>query len=235
MRSRKASTLLALGAGILLLSGCSHSLLNGGIREGVIEYAMSFPDLDPNGLMAGMLPDKTVLSFNREQQSVDLSAGMGVFKTSMVVNTPKREMHYHMSVMGKSLMAVLRPRDLQSFNQMAPSIAVIQTNAVDTIAGFPCKQAYVIYEGIDHPEAEVWYTDAIPMDDPNWYSPYNEIPGVLMRYELVQHNVRLRLEATSVKACTVDPTLFADRPEHQVVSPKVLNEQLGEVLGAFSN
>lgn len=218
-----------------LLAGCGHGFLSNGIDEGEIEYAMSFPDLDPNGLMSGMLPEKTILSFNKEHQSLDLSAGMGVFRTSMVVNTPKKELDYHMSVMGKNLMATLRPWDLQSLNHTVPGISVIYTNAVDTIAGYPCKQAFVVYESIDRPEEEVWYTTAIPMEDPNWYGPFGEIPGVLMRYNLMQNNIRVHMEATRVRACAVDPLKFKDRPDHQQVSPKELYTQLDEVLGTFAN
>lgn len=227
----------SLGLVLLLASsaGCGRSLLPGSDAEGVIEYAMSFPDMDPNGLMADMLPDKTVLSFNRMHQSVELSAGMGVFKTCMLVNTPGQVVDYHMSIMGKSLMAEFRRRDLHSLNNMPPPISVINTFARDTIAGLPCKQAYLIFDGIDAPEAEVWYTESIPLENPNWFGPFYEIPGVLMRYELVQHNIKVRFEAQSVRFGGVDQAKFAARPDHQRVSPEVLYQQLDEVLGTFSN
>lgn len=213
-------------------TGCHRSLLGGG-DEGVIEYAMSFPDMDPNGLMADMLPDKTTLEFNRDHQSMDLSAGMGIFRTSMVVNTPAREVEYHMSVMGKSLVAVFKPRDLVNLNKVLPTLAVVHTLGRDTIAGLPCKQAYLIYDDISVPEAEVWYTEALSLETPNWYGPYNEIPGVLMRYEVVQHDVRMRLEATSVKMGAADARKFSMRPGHEQVPPEVLYQQLGEVLGTL--
>ena len=227
---------ITLVAGLMLLAaGCGHSFMGGGVSEGEIEYKMTFPDMDPDGLMADMLPEKTVLSFNRENQSLDLSAGMGVFRTSMVVNTMKKVVDYHMSVMGKNLVAALRQHDLMNLSKTPPNIAVLFTDARDTIAGYPCKQAYLIYEDIAIPEAEVWYTDAISMETPNWYGPYSEIPGVLMRYELVQHKIRMRLEATSVKPGPVDADKFILRPDHQEVSPQVLYQQLDEVLGSFSN
>lgn len=235
MRQNHFPSVTVLSLGIIFSTGCGHSFLGGEISEGVIEYAMSFPDMDPSGLMADMLPEKTILSFNKEHQSLDLSAGMGVFKTSMVVNTPEKVLDYHMSVMGKNLMAVLHPRDLINLNNTAPTIAVIYTSAIDTIAGYPCKQAFVIYEGLDRPQEEVWYTDAIPMDNPNWFGPYSEIPGVLMRYDLMQHNIRMRMEATSVKPGPVEESKFAVRPGHTQVSPEVLYQQLDEVLGAFTN
>ena len=228
-----ATFVLALGL-LFTSSGCNHGFTGNG-PEGTIEYTMSFPEMDPNGLMADMLPEKTILSFNKDHQSLDLSAGMGIFKTSMVVNTPDQIVDYHMSIMGKSLMAELRRRDLLNLNKTAPTIAVINTLARDTIAGLPCKQAFLIYEGIDMQEAEVWYTEAIQMENPNWYGPYSDIPGILMRYEIVQHNIRMRFEAKSVKMGPVDQVKFAIRSDHEQVSPEVLYQQLDEVLGTFSN
>lgn len=228
--------LLLLAAGPVLMStGCSRPLLGGSAGEGSIEYAISFPGMDPDGLMADILPTKAVLSFDQEHQSLDLSAGMGIFKTSMVVNTPKKVVDYHMSIMGKSLVASMGRRDLQELNGTPPSLAMIQTQARDTIAGLPCRQAYLVYDAIGTPEAEVWFTEDIGIDSPNWYGPYGEVPGMLMRFELVQNNVRMRLEATKVHLGKVDPLLFADRANHQRVSPEVLRAQLDEVLGAFSH
>jgi hypothetical protein len=224
----------ALPALLLLLGGgCDRSLLDGGVHEGVIIYKLSFPEMDPNGLMAGMLPEQSELSFSEGLQSMDLSAGMGLFRTSMLINTPAHEVDYHMSMMGKNLYARYAPRDLEASADMPPPVQVVYSDARDTIAGYPCKKAYLIYRQMDRPEETVWYTDAIRMPDPNWYSPFRDIPGVLMRYELTQHHIRIRLEASSVTPGKVDPKKFAPKPGHEEVTPAVLDEQLDEVLGTF--
>ena len=54
--------LLLLPGLALLFHGCNSSLLQSRVSEGTIEYALSFPGYDPNGLMAGMLPEKTTLA-----------------------------------------------------------------------------------------------------------------------------------------------------------------------------
>jgi GLPGLI family protein len=216
-------------------NGCGRSMMKEEVTEGVIEYSISFPDYDPAGLMAGMLPEKTTLYFNREQQMADLSAGMGVFRTSMMVNTPKQILDYHMSVMSKKLVSELHPRDLTSFNKESLAFTILYTNITDTIAGYPCKKAIALYAGIDHPEAELWYTDAITMNQPNWYGPYSEIPGVLLRYEMVQYGMRMRLNATSVTAGPVDPSKFEVKADHDKVTPEVLHHELAEVLSTFQS
>ncbi|MBS1582563.1 MAG: hypothetical protein JST66_10225 [Bacteroidetes bacterium] len=226
---------MALPLLVLLTGGCGHSLLQRRVTEGVIEYAITFPDYDPNGLMAGMLPEKTTLSFNEERQAVDLSAGMGIFRTSMVVNTPEKVMDYHMSVMSKRLVAELHPRDLQAFNKESQALTILYTNEVDTIAGYPCKKAVAVYNGIGQPEVELWYTDAIEMDAPNWYGPFSEIPGVLLRYEMIQYGIRMQLNATSVTPGPVDASKFALKEDHEKVAPEVLHHELEEVLGTFTH
>ena len=86
MRKHTTNALLiALFTGPFL-SGCSNQLLQRKLAEGVIEYALSFPDYDPNGIMAGMLPERTTLTFADNNQVAELSAGMGIFRTTMVVD-----------------------------------------------------------------------------------------------------------------------------------------------------
>ncbi|MBK6777164.1 MAG: hypothetical protein IPG74_15460 [Flavobacteriales bacterium] len=67
--------------------------------------------------MAGMLPEKTTLTFNENQQLAELSAGMGVFRTSMMVNNEQRRMDYHLSVLSKKLVSNLQEKDMAMFNR----------------------------------------------------------------------------------------------------------------------
>ncbi len=234
MRKHTTNALLvALFAGPFL-SGCSNELLQRKLAEGVIEYALSFPDYDPNGIMAGMLPERTTLTFADDKQVAELSAGMGIFRTTMVVDGQKQGLDYHLSMMSKKMVAHLQPRDLGIFNAESGRPTIVYTEDRDTIAGYPCKRAIAIFDRIDHPETDLWYTDRIELQNPNWYSPFADIPGVLLRYDVVQYGMRMRLDAISVKASEVDPAKFNVKDEFEKVQPEVLHHELAEVLGTFS-
>ncbi len=227
--------LAALAFGTLLLhSGCGQDLLHRKVSEGVIEYALSFPEYDPNGLMANMLPEHTTLTFTPDKQLAELNAGMGVFRTSMVMNNASKHLDYHMSVMSKKLVANIGPSDLHLFNEDSQPLTILYSDQVDTVAGFPCHKAVAIFAGMDQPEVELWYTDRLEVKDPNWFGPYSEIPGVLLRYEVVQYGMRMRLDAVAVKPGPVDQARFAAKPDYQVVSPEVLHHEFEEVLGTFT-
>jgi GLPGLI family protein len=220
---------------MIMICGCgSSSFLNNRLEEGVIEYALSFPEYDPNGIMGGMLPERTTLSFNKDMQVAELSAGMGIFRTSMITNNKARAMDYHMSMMSRKIVARMQPRDLELFNTDREKPTIIYTQDTDTIAGYPCRLAIAIFDEIDHPEIELWYTDKIQMKDPNWFGPFSEIPGVLLRYDLIQHGIRMRLDAISITEGPVDPAKFKLKEEYQIVPPTTLHQELAEVLGTFS-
>ena len=92
-----------------------------------------------------------------------------------------------------------------------------------------------MHNSIDQPEAEIWYTDAIKVKDPNWYGPYMNIPGMMLRYEIKQYGMRMRLDAISVTPGPVDEKKFAAKTDHDKVSPEVLHHELAEVLSTFTN
>ncbi len=219
----------------VLFGGCGRSMIQPRLTEGTIEYDITFPDYDPNGLMAGMLPEKTLLYFDAEHQVADLSAGMGVFRTSMIVNTPKQLMDYHMSVMSKKLVSELGAKDLMQFNKDSQAMSIIFTDVEDTIAGYPCKKAIAIYSGLEKPEVELWYTTAITMDRPNWFGPYSEVPGVLLQYEMIQYGMHMKLRATKVTAGPMDKQRLVRKPDHELVEPAVLQHELQEVLSTFTS
>lgn len=233
MKARPLFAPLALSS-LLFCSGCGHDLLNRKVSEGSIEYALTFPEYDPNGLMANMLPEKTTMTFAPGKQVAELSAGMGVFRTSMVADNDRKSLDYHLSVMSKRLVSNMGQRDLHIFNDDFQPITILYTDQTDTVAGYPCRKAVAVFPDIDQPEVELWYTDMIDVKDPNWFGPYSEIPGVLLRYEVVQYGMRMRLDATSVVAGPVDPAKFQARADHQAVSPEVLHREFQEVLSTFT-
>jgi hypothetical protein len=227
-------TLWLLVPAVSFLLSCDGRLLIGRPDEGVIEYALSFPDYDPNGLMAGMLPERITITFSEGRQLAELSAGMGIFRTAVITDDAAQELDYHMSLMGKRIKAHMHPSDLETVRAENGRAIILHTPDVDTIAGYPCRKAIAIFNRIDRREVDLWYTDRIDMQRPNWFGPYGELPGVLLRYEVVQHGMRMRLEAIKVSTEPVDPGVFSVRTDYEQVAPEVLHHELSEVLGTFT-
>ena len=232
MRMRIHIPLLAAAA--LLLHGCSSDLLVRTVDQGVIEYALSFPDYDPNGLMAGMLPERTLVTFTKDRQVVELSAGMGVFRTAMITDSRQRAMDYHLAILSKKLVAHMSEREVRQLDEGTPVLTILHTPDRDTIAGYPCRKAIALFADMGQPEIDLWYTDRIGVEDPNWFGPFADIPGMLLRYEVEQYGMRMRLDAVNVKPGPVDEAKFAVKKDHEPVEPAVLQHEMEEVLSIFT-
>ncbi|HQW41839.1 MAG TPA: hypothetical protein PK149_11770 [Flavobacteriales bacterium] len=215
-------------------SGCGTHLLDNRTAEGTIEYELTFPDQDPDDIMAGMLPERTMLTFSKDRQSTELSAGMGIFRTTLVTDDENEFIDYHLSLMSKRLVAHLLPRDLTLFNKSSGNPTILFTEDTDTIAGYPCRRALAVFDNMDEPEIELWYTDRIDLKNPNWFGPFAEVPGVLLRYEMVQYGLRMRLNAIAITPGKVDPAKFKVKEDFLPVGPEVLHQELAEVLSTFS-
>lgn len=219
---------------LLLFAGCQNSGLKQGLSEGIIEYSISFPDMDPDGIMAGMLPDATTLKFKNGREVNELSAGMGVFKTTVLTDNNEQKLDYHLSILGKKLVSELGVNDLDQVIAREGTMNYIFTNTIDTIAGYPCKKAIVVYNEIGLKEIEVYYTEDIAIKNVNWYNPFREIPGVMLRYEFTQYDMRMRLEANSVVAASLSDEDFQKPAGFEEVVPERISKELSEVMGTFS-
>ncbi len=114
-----------------------------------------------------------------------------------------------------------------------PKKTVVKTDQTDSIAGFLCNKALVIFEDISIPEVEVFYTNAIKMDHPNWCTQYHEIEGVLMAYEIEEFGIRMRLEATRVEWKDVDDELLNPKEDYTPISRESMNVELGQLVETF--
>ena len=98
MRKRLIFIFLILLVGIAIFlylykGGCTFKSMLGskGITEGVIEYDITHPKLDPNSMMASGMPSKAFLRFKDNNTSNDMSGMMGLINITYISNLKKKE------------------------------------------------------------------------------------------------------------------------------------------------
>ena len=71
------------------LIGCREEANENG--EGVISYKVTYPKMDKTNFMFEFMPKKMELIFKNDKYITNLSAGMGLFKTSFIVDKNEGE------------------------------------------------------------------------------------------------------------------------------------------------
>ena len=82
------------------------------------------------------------------------------------------------------------------------------TKQKKVIAGYNCNKVEVVPDDKSIPPFDVYYTDELDIKDPNFASPYKEIKGVLMEYQLKKFGLEMRFEAKSVRKELIEDKYF---------------------------
>ena len=90
MGIRRVQRLILLGLSVLIM-GCEALKEDDRLSEGVIEYSVTYPKLDPNSVLIELLPTKMLFSFKDDLFKTDLAAGFGMFRMNVIVKNDDRE------------------------------------------------------------------------------------------------------------------------------------------------
>lgn len=219
--------ILPLSLLFLIISGCFFSACTEKsskkqITEGVIEYKAKA--VNASSAVAMMAPDKMIVKFRNGYSLAELEAGMGAMRITFLSDPNKKTFTSMVSFLDKSAAQVGR-QNLATNNHYLPEYSVTHTSEKKQIAGYNCQKAILKFKD-GSPDTEVWFTNEIKIDDPNWSNAYYKVGGVLMDYKLKKFGLELHFTAASVKPAIIDSTVFSVPPEYKMVSPDDLDQRM---------
>lgn len=221
---------------LLLVTACSqisNNVFDSKPSEGIIKYKISFPDVSDESITATLLPDQMTYAFTPSSFASNFETAGGVFKNRIVANRDTRTVDHQLKVFRKKIETKMQETDVIQMLADYPKSAIIRTNQTDTIAGFHCKKALIVFEEMGKKEIEVYYTNQIEMDSPNWCTQYHEIEGVLMAYEIVEFGIRMRLEAEEVKTPLEDLQMLQAEAEYSEITKEMMDIELEQLVQTF--
>lgn len=201
--------------------GCNSDSDSDGINEGVIEFEASA--VDSNNPMADLAPNKMLVKFKDNKSVAEMSAGMGLLTMSFVSDYDKKIVTQLVKLLNKKYSSVSTEDDIKRENEASP-IVIEKSNESKIIAGYRCKKAVVNFKDNSHLPFDIFYTDEIELEKPNWNNVFHEIDGVLMEYQLTRYNLELRFTAQRVVKATIEDSDFETPSDYKPISQKELEE-----------
>ncbi len=218
---------VSLVALLFVLSGCKHSMFTSRLSEGSIEYKILV--LDSNNAMAKFAPDKMTVKFKNNVAYAQIIAGMGLFETDFVNNEPDKQVIQMVRLLNKKVSYVFDTAAVSKDLRQSPQLVVTPEDGIKMIAGYKCKKASVSYKDNRLPAFEVYYTEDIELENPNWATPFKDIKGVLMGYRLNKYGFYMEFTADKVEPEKIDDNLFKLPPEYKRIS----KEQIDQLYKGF--
>lgn len=210
----------------LALASCNSSVNKKGISEGIIEYKIDYPKMDENDIMlASMMPKNMNMKFKDNNTVSELKTGAGVFQTKFINQNKEKKLIHLVKMVSKKYGLILDSTEIyESYAKKVDGMKVELTKETKEIAGYKCYKAKITF---DHPENnfDVFYTDEIKIHNPNWCTPFHEIDGVLMEYQLENFNILMRLTAEVVSEVDVEDEEFVMPTDYEEITQSEMEEK----------
>jgi len=214
-------------ATLFVISGCKHSLFHNRLSEGTIEYKIVV--LDSNNAMAKFAPDKMIVKFKNNLSYAQVIAGMGLFETDFINDEPEKKIMQMVRLLNKKVSYIADTTAVNKELNKSPQLIVTPTSETKMIAGYKCKKANVSYKDGKLGPFDVYYTEDIELENPNWATPFKDVKGVLMGYRINRYGFYMEFTATKVDQDNIDDNQFKIPPEYKRIS----KEQIDELYRSF--
>lgn len=167
-------------------------------QSGAINYTIDYPSAfgDEDDLMRLFLPKNMVFSYKGDFFKTEIKNGK-VFSTSFIGNSKDNNMMAGTMYFNIKNMCNFNEGDREVYLDSQPSYNIVKTDKTKTIANISAKHAFAINKK-SNDTSDIYYTDEINIKSPNWFTPYNEIQGVLLAYEIERYGLKMRFTASEL-------------------------------------
>jgi GLPGLI family protein len=220
---------------VISLLGCDSGLFRHGISEGTIEFEVSYPEMDPDNVMADFMPKTMTMYFKNDVYATELSAGLGMFKTSFISNSKTYTLDHLVKLINKKYVTSFDKESAYQVNDAYHEFSIIHLPNTKEIAGYECKSALVVFNDVINTSFYLYYTDAIDIKDSNWSLPFNEIKGVLLEYNIKRNGIDMHFKATKVIDTDVKKDVFNIPNDYKKISHGEMEKELNSIFESFLN
>jgi hypothetical protein len=199
------------------------------IKQGEIHYDVQYEGhitLMPKELM----PKNLIVSFKNDKIVYELISPLG---NSGIVNlsNPSKEIHdTYLSMFTIRYFYASKPGELYPGFEAMNGIEIRKTSKTARICGFNCKNAEVTFPYDRSKIYNIWYTNEIPIKDPNASTPFCQIDGVLMSFFFFIGRSEFHFLAQNVYKKEIPDKTFERKDKFKMVSKKDINKFINKMV-----
>ena len=202
--------MIALGVMLAVSAVSCGGSGNGGSgdsTQGEIVYEVSYPDLDPNGVLVTMLPEELKITFKDKKMKTSFKTAAGILKMDVISDASTYEMINTIEIFGTQYAVRIDSSIDYRLGESLGAFEAVTTEEVVEIAGQNVRKVDLFFDG--ETEAKTIYvSDDFDVVDPNWATIYGAIQGMLMEYEIEHYDILMHLKAAEIRYKEIDDTDF---------------------------
>lgn len=199
---------------VSFLIGCGANK----IEQGQLEYTVTYPGIQVSGFTLSMLPDEMTCIFKGTKVMTSIKRGK-LFNTQIITDESNKSVEMRLEFGSEhAIYTVLTPEEISQLKKSQPVYDVVKANHEDSVAGLWASEYAVSCKTDSANHESSWFTTALTLKDPFWFSSYNGVEGMPLIYDVERYGVLMRLSAVKFSEREVKETEFDRNPELKQVS-----------------
>jgi len=216
---------LSLAVLIASLSSCQPSdNSENSIKEGYVEYSITYLDDTLDNFMLKFLPNKMIVKF-KDYRTINKIQGL----SGVVSFTQIQDLKKESSV---TLVHLLNKRYLYNEPQDAPplfydrisDLSITPTGNTKEICGIVCAEARVKTSDPNFTSFPIYYTEKLQIPNVNTHTPYKQVDGVLLEFQLKLYDVRMKFTANAINESKIPNSEFEIPKEYKAINRETMEE-----------
>lgn len=192
---------------VVFLHSCKLKIGEKAISEGTMKYSITYLEDESKNPIISLMPSHLKMSFKNGSVVMEVEGWMGVFKTSFIKNGNSNEAITLLKMLNKKYCyRSFGSKGYLGFDANG-KMNIEFDEEIKTILNYTCKHAKVTLpeKNITY---DVYYTEEIGIDKPNEFTPYENIPGVLMEFQIEINGIPMYLIASEVNEIEIPDEVF---------------------------
>ncbi len=192
---------------ILIFQSCHLNMGESGISEGTMKYDITYLEDESENPIISLMPSQLDMSFKNSSVIMEVEGWMGIFKSTFIKNEQNSEAITLLKMMNKKY--CYRSVGSQGFLGFSAynNAKIVFDDETKEILDFLCKHAKVTVSD-KNLLFDIYYTDEIKIDKPNEFTPFEEVPGVLMEFQIEINGIPMYLIASEVIETDIPDNIF---------------------------
>ncbi len=218
---------------LFIFTSCKNGgVFDNRISEGIIEYEITYPDIDDKNPMKGILPSKMIYTFKDPLFISELNVTTG-FRIAFISDSESKKLQQiFKSSPVKKYTSILSEQAVDSLNKNEYGIITIsETNEEKKILDFNCKKVKISFDNTTkNKDYDLYYTEDIKFNIPNWSLPFHNIKGVPLEYELTRMGYRMKFTAVKFVQGPIDMNSFKSPEDYKMVDYELIEEEIRSIV-----
>ncbi len=179
----------------ILINSCSHKNNTPVFSDsGMITYDITYTNELDDPVQSRFMPQNIIINYSGEKLNMDIQSELNIFSINVHSPGPVDSSFINFHFMGKDLSYKLAPHDfffLYNFSTI-PDIEIHKEDSV-ILADMVCYKAMIKPQ--NQKAYEVYFTDKLPIQNPNRHTPLSKIPGMLMAFPITYNGLCFHVKA----------------------------------------